>query len=286
MPKEERPAPITPAARRRRRRRGVLIFAILLAVVLGGLATVVLTVNDGRNWHRIIRQYGLEAYFVAPSPAPDLKVGRQKQVSPAAFYPSRLLDRVLERPDRFDAQAHLPPREACERLKTSAGPVPTFTETNSDWECLLSQQFGSAPDPASIFVQVKGSAREGLRSFRVKLSQTDPGEERNVLQHALDAVDRFDLDLTPDTRRYIAMKLAAKSRFNSFSANYTLSFQGEITDDRRFNLIIAPRLPDGDCASPPSPLPFSPRNATVRVPIGCLPWRTGLEASMPTAVGR
>jgi hypothetical protein len=275
MPKEDRHTHMTPAAKRQRRRRGALVFAILLFVVLGALAAVVLTVNDGRNWHRIVKQFGLERYFAAVTPTPPLKIHPQKQVSPSALYPARLLNRRLERSDLFRAQAHLPPAEACDRLKTATGSAPTFTETKGDWECLLSQPFGSAADPASIFVQVKGNASDGLRSFRVKLSQTDPSEERNVLQHALDAIDRFDLDLTPETRGYIAMKMAAKSSFKSFSANYSLSFQREITDGRRFNLIILPRLQTDDCASPPATLPFYPENASVAVPIGCLPLQAG-----------
>ncbi len=208
-------------------------------------------------------------------------MGRQQQVPPAALYPLRLLDARIEQPDLFRAQPHLPPAESCDRLKTAAGPAPTFTETKGDWECLLSQTFGSAADQASIFVQVKGNAGQGLRSFRVKLSQTDPQEERNVLQNALNAVDRFDLDLTPETRRYIAMKMAAKSGFRSFSANYALSFQREITDDRRFNLIILPRQTDADCDAAPTTAPSGLQLAMVAVPLGCLPWHADFGSIFP-----
>lgn len=286
MPKEERPAQLTPVARRQRRRRGIFIFLTLLALILAALAAVVLTVNDGRNWHRIVRQYGLERYFPTSTPDTHLQVSRQKQLPAAALYPVRLLANHIEQIDLFRAQPHLPPAESCDRLKTASGPAPTFTETKGDWECLLSQNFGSAEDPASIFVQVKGNAREGLRSFRVKLSQTDPQEERTVLQHALNAVDRFDLDLATETRRYIAMKMAAKSGFRSFSANYVLSFQKEITDDRRFNLIILPLRADTDCAASPDTTPSGLQLALVSVPLGCLPWRADFGSVFPELKGR
>ncbi|RWX75767.1 hypothetical protein EPK99_18970 [Neorhizobium lilium] len=253
-----------------------MVFVLILIGVLGALATTVLSVNNGRNYKRVVHQFGLERYLLPPPPAPKLRIGRQKHLSPVGRYPSWLLKAGLERNARFENAPSTDAEERCKSLKTQTTTELTFTPNGRDWECLALEPFGSADDHASIFVQARGTDSD-LRTFRMKLSLTDPTQLAAVTQAAMDMLDHFSLALSPESRQYLADKLARQVKFSSALENYQASFSREFLDDRRFNLLLLPRPQTVNCDAADLPTGKA-RASTFRMTIGCLDFQSKVRA--------
>ena len=280
MPKEAEANIVTPADQRRTQRSAAIVFGVFLVVVLAALAATVLLVNDGRNYKRMVREFGLEEYLL---PAPrDLRVDRQRQIRPAGRYPSWLLRARLERKAVFENSVSFSPDERCDRLGEERNADPEFRSTKDDWECLFFESFGTATEPASIFVQARGSLPDTLHSFRVKLSLIDPLVERAVADEAMATIDRFGIPMTTETRNYLEDKISRREDFTSVLENYRLTFTREMTDDRRHNLLILPRPPKIACGEPALPSPDKWFRPIHRMPIGCLAL-TGPSKALPAS---
>jgi len=273
MPEEDKADILTPADRRRRQRTGALVFSLSLAIVLAGLGTTVLAVNHGRNYQRLVRQFGLEDYLLPASPPPTLRVGRQERQRPGGHYPPWLLRAGVERSAVFERDAPLSAEERCDRLENGKGIKPTFTSTDDGWECLFFEEFGSAAEPASFFVHARGAEPGVVKIFRIKLSLLDPLEERSVLDGAVAALQRFGLPMTPETRNYLTEKISARTDFTSIVENYRMTFSREMMDERRYNLLILPYPQTIACGEPPSAPPDRDGTPTYRMPVGCLALR-------------
>ncbi|MGK6312891.1 DUF6030 family protein [Neorhizobium sp. DT-125] len=272
MPEEEANI-LTPIDRRRRQRTAALVFGLFLALVLAGLATTVLAVNNGRNYQRLVRQFGLEDYLLPASPPPNLRIGRQKPQPPAGHYPPWLLRAGLERSAVFERALSLPAEERCDRLANERGIEPTFTSTDNAWECLFFEEFGASAEPASLFVQARGTEPDVVRILRLKLSLIDPILERSVLDETIAALQRFGLPMTPETRTYLADKILARTDFTSIAENYRMTFSREMTDARRYNLLIQPEPQTIACGEPPPMPPDRGSTPIYHMPVSCLALR-------------
>lgn len=274
MPEEDKADRQTPADRRRRQRPAVLVFGFFLAVVLAALATTVLAVNNGRNYKRLVRQFALEQYLLPTPPAPSLRVSRHKSLPPARHYPPWLLKAGLERMAVFEKTEALSAEDRCGLLRDDRGTTPTFTRSGDEWECLFFEEFGNAPEPAALFIQARGTDPDIVSSFRIKVSLTDLATELAVLSEAIGATERFGLPMTPETRSYLIEKLAGRTEFSSIVENYRMTFSREITDARRYNLLILPRRQAAGCGEHPSPPPDRWTTPIYRMPVGCLALRS------------
>ncbi|EUB94940.1 hypothetical protein PMI07_002718 [Rhizobium sp. CF080] len=277
MPEEGKADILTPADRRRRQRSAVLVFGLFLAVVLAVLATTVLAVNNGSNYKRLVRQFALEQYLLPAPPAPPLRIGRQRALPPVEHYPPWLLNAGLERMAVFEKTSALSAEERCELLRDDRGTAPTFTRSGNDWECLFFETFGNAaPEPAALFIQARGVEPDIVNSFRIKVSLTDLTMELAVLSEAIGATERFGLPMTPETRSYLIEKLAGRTEFSSIVENYRMTFSREITDARRYNLLILPRRQTASCGEHPSPPPDRWTTPIYHMPVGCLALRNAI----------
>jgi hypothetical protein len=274
MPEEGKANIQTPADRRRRQRSAVLVFGFFLAVVLAALATTVLFVNNGRNYKRLVRQFALEQYLFPAPPAPPLRIGRHRSLPPEKHYPPWLLKAGLERMAVFEKTEALSAEERCDLLRDDGGTAPTFSRSGDDWECLFFEEFGNAPEPAALFIQTRGTEPGIVSSFRIKVSLTDLTTELAVLSEAIAATERFGLPMTPETRTYLIEKLAGRTEFSSIVENYRMTFSREITDARRYNLLILPRRQTAGCGERPSAPPDRRTTPTYRMPVGCLALRS------------
>ncbi|WJR67352.1 DUF6030 family protein [Neorhizobium sp. CSC1952] len=282
MPEEDKANILTPIDRRRRQRTAALVFGLFLALVLAGLATTVLAVNNGRNYQRLVREFGLENYLLPARPPPDLRIGRQKAQPPAGHYPPWLLRAGLERSAVFERALSLSAEERCDRLANERGIEPAFTGGDDEWECLFFEEFGTSAEPASLFVQARGKEPDVVRILRLKLSLLDPPAERSVLDAAIAALQRFGLPMTPETRTYLADKILARTDFTSIVENYRMTFSREMTDARRYNLLIQPDLQTVACGEPPPTPPGRGNTPTYPMPVGCLALR-GIPAQPQSA---
>ncbi|CDZ42871.1 DUF6030 family protein [Neorhizobium galegae] len=274
MPEEGKADRQTPADRRRRQRSAGLVFGFLLAVVLAALAATVLAVNDGRNYKRLVRQLALEQYLLPALAAPQLRVGRHKSRPPERHYPPWLLKAGLERMAVFEKTAALSAAERCDLLRDDRGTAPTFSRSGEGWECLFFKEFGNGPEPAALFIQARGTEPDIMSSFRIKVSLTDLTAELAVLSGAIGATERFGLPMTPETRTYLVEKLAGRTEFSSIVENYRMTFSREISDARRYNLLILPRRQAAGCGEHPSPPPDRWTTPVYRMPVGCLALRS------------
>lgn len=269
---------LTPADRRRRRRSGALVFLFFLLSVLAILTAAVLGVNDGRNYKRLLRWAGLEAYLPASSPPPILRTSGQRRIAPADLSLKRLLAGRIERSAGFEKAEPLDPKQRCNRLASEDDEQPRFETGNGMWECVLFRQIGTEQQqPAgtdleqpSFFLQARGELSDTILSLRVKLNLTDPAQEQAVIDEALAAVYAFGLPLSPESRLYLSEMLPARREFVSTLQNYAMSFERELTDERRFNLLIAPLPQSIDCGEPPAIQPGSDRARLSSVSLGCL----------------
>jgi hypothetical protein len=270
MPKEDKLNIVTPADQRRKQRSAAFVFSVFLVVILAGLAATVLLVNDGRNYKRLVHELGLEEYLLPAPPPPDLRVNRQRQLRPADRYPPWLLRARLERVAAFESMAFASPEEHCGQLGAERDADPEFTSADDDWECLFFESFGAATEPASLFVQARGSLPDVLQSFRIKLSFTDPLVERAVADETMTIIDRFGIPITRETRDYLADKISGREDFTAMLENYRLTFSREMMDERRHNLLLLPRPSKITCGEPAMPSPDKDLRPIYRLPIGCL----------------
>lgn len=271
MPEQEKTDTTTPADRRRKRRSGILVFCLFLTVVLAGMVSAVLAVNDGRNYKRLVRHAGLEAYLLpAPPPPPLVIVGGQKRRPWNGAYPPRLLTSYVQSETLFEKNETLDADDRCDLLQTEQGTKAAFTVAANDWECLLFQEFKANPLLPSYFIQARGKNPDDLVTFRVKLNMTDPATEQAIIGGTLAAIDRFGLQLSPDTRTYLKERLASRTEFNSYLENYRMKFDHERGDDRRYNLLIVPLPKSTECAPPLATQPNAGEAQTYPMPLGCL----------------
>ncbi|TWF56656.1 DUF6030 family protein [Neorhizobium alkalisoli] len=283
-PHEEKVKFATPADRRRRRSGGFLVFWLLLVAVLGGLAATVLAVNDGRNYLRLVHQFHLEQYLLPAAPAPDLKINRQRQLSPAirypaSLYPGWLLRASLERATTLRAASGPAMEDRCRQLGGESGPVAEYKARGHEWECNYLRPFGDAPEAASLFVQAKGIVAGELHTFRIKTSFTDPAQDDEVLASAISAIDQFELRLSPESRAYLEDKLRNRVSFKSTLENFRAVFGPEMLDQRRFNLVLVARPATSECRS----VPETALTSITAVSIACLPLQSGRSWAPPAA---
>lgn len=230
--------PLTPLMRLQRRRRAAKAFGALLLAGLMLLIGIVLFVNDGRNYRRLVIWIGMEQYltrpFVAAPPPPALRARRMTLVVDA---PARLTEPAAATEDRFRLVPRLTAHERCERLGED-GPVPSFQAVGGEWECLFSRELGTAAEPSVLFIQVRGTSSSTFRTFRLKLSRLDPLQDEEMFRLVASSIDRFGLELTPDNRRYLSDRIRAGNAFSSKMEGYRISYERERDDDRRSNLLI------------------------------------------------
>jgi hypothetical protein len=272
MSEEDRPEGLTPADLRRKRRSGALVFGLFLVVVMAGLITTVLTVNDGRNYHRIVERFGLQKYLLA-APEKTIRIGNLKPSPPVAHYPPWLLKAGLERFAIFEAPETRSAEERCTSLRTEKAKEATFKANGDGWECLYFQEFGSSGEPASLFVQTRGALPDVVRNFRIKLSLVDPASDQSVIDETVAALGRFGLPMTAETRTYLKDMISTRREFSSIVENYRITFSKEITDERRYNLLILPRPQTITCGEAPETPPDNAATPTYRMPVSCLALR-------------
>ena len=268
MPEEDK-AVLTPADLRRRQGSTIRIAVLFIILVLVGLATVVLSVNDARNYRRLTKALGLDQYSFFSTPPADVRIDKQKALEPAERYPPWLLKMELERQAMFERVDPLPAEERCQRLGSATDVEPEFTTRDQSWECILFKEFGAADPPASFFIQARGLMPDQIRSFRIKLNLTDPEMEPQMLQETTSALGEFGLPLTPETREYVVDMLSTHREFSSLLENYRMKFAPEMMDPNRYNLLLLQRPPTAECGSAPA----TERASEVLYPlsVGCLP---------------
>jgi hypothetical protein len=268
---EEDKAVLTPADLRRRQGSAIRIVVLFIMVVLAGLAAVVLSVNDARNYRRLIQALGLDQYTLFSLRPANVRIDKQRPLAPAERYPPWLLKATLERQAVFERFDPLPAEERCRRLGEATGAEPEFTNSDKDWECILFKEFGASPSPASFFIQARGQQPDQVRSFRIKLNLTDPQVEPQMLTEAAIALGEFGLPMTPETRTYVVDMLATHREFSSIVENYRMKFAPEMMDPNRYNLLLLPRPQTSECGAEPAPEHTG--GVLHELSIACLPLR-------------
>ncbi|AYD00545.1 DUF6030 family protein [Neorhizobium sp. NCHU2750] len=263
---------LTPMMRLRRRRRAMTLFIALLAVGLVSLVGIVLAVNDGRNYHRLVIWLGMDDYLARPIATPPPQPLRSHRTALIVDMPKRLTEPRSTGRDRFELTPRFNASERCARLAPEGDKQPpTFQTNNNEWECLYAKQLGHGADPSVLFVQIKGTASDAFRTFRLKLSLLDPSQNAATIQLALQAVERFGLEMTPESRRYLRNRINEGRSFASTLANYRIVLEREREDDRRYNILILPLPASVACGSAAFPSGGAVLNSQITpTPIGCL----------------
>lgn len=273
-PEEDREQELTPADLRRRRRSGTIVFSLFMTVVVIGLVTTVLAVNDGRNYRRLAIRFGLEHYLLPAIAPPDIRIDRLTQRAVGESYPPWLVASRLERTAHFDNAPQASAEERCRHLQGETGAEPQFTALKPGWECTLLQEFGiAAAQPSSIFLQAKGADGTSVASLRIKLNLTDPATERVATNEAIAALQRFSLPFSPETQSYLREMLAGRRPFSSLAENYRITFEPEMMDPRRYNLVVLPRPQTIGCGEKPEQAAEPNDDLRSRMPIACRPMR-------------
>lgn len=262
---------LTPLMRLRRRRRTAKAFGTILFVGLMTLIGVVLAVNDGRNYRRLLTWLGMEDYLARPFAAPPPPALRSRRATLVIKVSPRLIQPVAGMNDKLRIFPSLTAYERCERLGKD-GPATSFQAAGGEWECLFSKELGAVPQPSVLFIQIKGTSSSTFRTFRLKLSLLDPGQDTEMLQLAIRSIDQFELELTPENRRYLDDRIRRRIAFSSRLGNYHVSYEPERGDDRRFNLLITQLPQISECGEPPLASRGAPMHSSItQMAIGCLP---------------
>jgi len=235
------------------------------------LVSIVLAVNDGRNYRRLVTWLGMEEYLTRPfaaSPPPALRARRASLIVDA---PPRLIRPAVGTYDRFRLSPRLTAHERCERLGGD-GPAASFQAAGGEWECMLSTELGTTPEPSVLFIQIKGTSSSTFRTFRLKLSLLDPGQDDEMFRLVSRAIDRFGFELTQENRRYLNSRIRAGNAFSSRLEGYRVSYEKERDDDRRSNLLIT-QLPQISACQQPilASRGASMQSSTAPFAIECMP---------------
>ncbi|MFK4768280.1 DUF6030 family protein [Rhizobium sp. ZW T2_16] len=262
---------LTPLMRLRRRHRAAKAFGALLAVGLALLFGIVLSVNEGRNYQRLVTWLEMDKYLARPfaaSPPPALHARRTTLLIDA---PPRLIRPVAGLRDRLRMLPHRTAHERCERLGED-GLASSFQAAGGDWECLFSTQRGTTPEPSVLFIQVKGASSSTFRTFRLKLSLLDPGKDDEMFKLVARSIDRFGIEMAPENLHYLYDRIRTGLSFSSRFDGYRVSYERERDDDRRFNLLITQLPETSTCGqSAVSSNGAAMHSSIVRFPIECLP---------------
>lgn len=262
---------LTPLMRLRRKRRAFRIFGALLILVIIVLVGTVLAVNQGRNYNRLVHRLGLNSYLLMQQPAQAEAPLRYRRVSRVAAVPPRLMTPNVGQADRLRSIPSQEAHERCLELASGGTAQPSFQSSGNEWECLLSQEIGSAAEPSVIFIQARGTSPDSFRTFRAKLSLLDPNEDQAVIRRTLDAIERFGLALSPESGRYVEERITGGRDFSSLLENYRIIFERERGEGKRFNLLIVPRTSATICGPPGGGKDGAPlRSTTIATPVGCL----------------
>jgi hypothetical protein len=262
---------LTPLMRLRRRRRATKLFGALLAVGILLLAGIVLAVNDGRNYRRLIVWLGVEDYLARPFATPPPQPLRSRRTMLILDTPTRLTDRRIGDEDRLETPFRLTAYERCERLGSDGGTPAVFHATGGEWECIFSREVGGVPQPSVLFIQIRGTSSNAFRTFRLKLNLLDPSQDSAIVQLTIEAIDRFKLELMPESRRYLDDRIKAGQGFTSFLEGYRITLERERGEDRRFNILVTKLLSGqkcGETGSPPRGTPM--RSSIMPMAIDCL----------------
>lgn len=266
---------LTPLMRLQRRKRAAMIFFAFMAACLILLASIVLAVNDGRNYRRLLTRFGFEHYLSTSSQAPPA-AQRYHRVSRLPDRWSRIIAPAKAAPGVLLQETSLTAEERCARLQTDDGAQSTFQSSDNEWECIFQRELGSAPEPSVLFVQIRGSDPAGdIRTFRMKLSLLDPSVDRQILDLPIEIIDGFEIIMSAESHDYLRGMIAEKREFSSLLENYRISFERERSDERRFNLLLIPRPATRVCADLPSADDGRPMQSAITLaPIGCVPLRS------------
>jgi hypothetical protein len=240
---------LTPLMRLRRRRKAFRVFGTLLILALLLLVGIVLAVNQGRNFHRMVDWLGLEDYLKIMQPAASEAPKRYRQGRVATF-PPRLVSSNTDEASAFSRFPSQAAYERCRQLSADSAAMASFQASGDDWECVFSRELGTTPEPSVLFIQARGTSPDSFRTFRAKLSLLDPSQDTELMRLALDSLDRFGLALSPESRRYVGERITMRRNFSSLLENYRISFERERDDEKRFNLLIVPLSTMTTCASP------------------------------------
>lgn len=240
---------LTPLMRLKRRRRAAKAFGVILFIGLMLLVGVILAVNDGRNYRRLVTWLGMEQYLARPFVASPPTALRARRMNVVLDAPQRLIRPVVGMYEKFHLTPRLTAHERCERIGKD-GPASGFRAAGGEWECLFSKELGTTPEPSVLFIQVRGTSSSTFRTFRLKLSLLDPEQDEVMFRLAILSIDRFGLELTPESQAYLNERLRAGKVFSSRLENYRVSYERERDDDRRFNLLITQLPQTAACSQP------------------------------------
>lgn len=262
---------LTPLMRLRRRRRAAKLFGVLLTVGILSLVAIVLAVNDGRNYRRLATWLGVEDYLARPFATAPPQPLRSRRSALIVDVPKRLTRQSIEDKDGLVTLPRLTAYERCERLGTDGVEPPTFQATGGEWECLFSQDFGGGPAPSVLFIQIKGTSSGVFRTFRLKLSLLDPGQDVAMIRRTIETIGRFGLELMPESRLYLEDRIKAGSGFTSYLEGYRITLERERGDERRINILVT-QLPTATKCGEAGPLPSGTRmhSSITPVAIECL----------------
>lgn len=262
---------LTPVMRLQRRRRAAKAFGAILIIGIMLLVGIVLAVNDGRNYRRLVIWLGVEEYVMRPVAASPPTALRSHRTTLVINAPSRLTRPAAGIYDRFQLVPRLTAYERCERLGQD-GPAPSFQASGREWECLFSQELGATPEPSVLFIQVKGISSDTFRTFRLKLSLLDPRQGEEMLRLVISSIERFGLELTAESRRYLYDRIKTGNAFSSRLDGYRISYERERDDDRRFNLLITQLPQISACGQPMLQTRGAPMNSSIEpFALECLP---------------
>lgn len=265
------PDTLTPLMRLRRKRRALWLFGVLLFVGVGLLAGLVLSVNHGRNFERLVAQLDLETYLLPSRQAPPTSQQRYRRPSRLSLVPPRLIAASATETDGFRTSPSLTAQERCLDMGREGAESPSFQEMQDGWECVLSLDLGDTDEPSVIFIQARGASTDTFRTFRAKLSFLAPDQDAALIGLTLDSIDQFGMNLSPESRRYVEDLLVDKRDASSLLENYRIAFEQERGDDRRFNLLITPRPSTAQCPDPSNGIPGARlQSSTFAIPLGCL----------------
>lgn len=263
----------TPLMHLRRRKRTAMIFLACLSLCVMTLGAIILSVNDGRNYRRLMIHLGLTDYLASPTIEPPPAPQRYRRTGRLPSSLTRVIDLPIIEPAILLRQNQLTSEERCAQLAVDGQTQPAYRSSDDEWECIFQRDFGSVPEPSVLFVQVKGeTAGDRMRSFRMKLSLLDPSADALMRDATFQIIDRFSLGLSLESRSYLTGMISERREFSSLVENYRIRFERERGDEQRFNLLLIPRMLTENCDSSHPDGRGRPMQSTILLqPIGCLP---------------
>lgn len=235
-------------ADQRKGRSGKILFALLTLCILGAMTATVLVANDYRNLNRLLAQFG----YPPVQAQREIREPRSHEIRgnriprPEVEIPDRLVTPIVPMETTFTRPIRRDPKALCAALAAAGFVNAGWNEglTKGGWECTSFREFSSGTDgngPASsAYLSIRGTEESHLTSFRIKLNLEDGGNDHELTEAAIAAVEVFLDEVRWKEAPEVVDNIRNLREFDRVVFGNRIQLKREFGETPRYNFLVTP----------------------------------------------